>query len=170
MSKSNSNSMSTEIRVYAATVMSTVYQLLEKGGPDAWLIGTRIEVNDYNSDDELPSVGGVLTVACYAPANYVHVLANFNDRPVMPSNYGSLQWQPIVCHDSCWRSDGVESVIRSAANQVVAEASSRFKQPESELSLHLSMTHLAQHQNAELLLQSGLLRNERHGSLILNIA
>lgn len=164
--------MRAEINTYASTIMSVVDKLLVKGStperPEtAWIVGTRIDINNYHSDEESNPFGGFLYVACFAPMNYVHVLAAFSDRPKYERDLAGLEWQPIACHDSCWRDDGLRSTIQNAHKIIVKAALAGFNCDESKLSSHVALDLLLQVDAPREVLRSGLEKPERHGRLVI---
>lgn len=160
-------------QIYANTMVKVVDCLLVKGSAQdqptkALIFTTRIDFNDFQSEEEPDPVGGFLHVACFAPMNYVHVLAAFTDRPVLPSDFGGLSWQPIACHDSCWREDGVKSVIEDAVRILNRSAIEAFKIEENEISMSIHLHALESNlEGAEDVLKSGLSQEKRHGHLLL---
>lgn len=155
--------MPQESSTYADVMTSVFDNLLVKGQDAAWLASIRMEYSDHHSEDDLPSVGGFLAVACWAPSNYVQVMAAFNDRPISAHDLPDLDWQPIACHDSCWR-DGVGSVIREAHDIVAKAAAATFSSPLKELSLYMHLDLLEQI-NPAVALATGIAKNVRHGQL-----
>lgn len=160
-----------ESRMYAATMTKVADSLLVKGHTDdspetALIFTTRIDINNFQGNEDLDPVGGYLHVACFAPMNYVHVLAAFTERPVSRINLAELSWQPIACHDSCWREDGVKSVIVDAVRILNRSAVEAFKITEDKLSFHIGLSDLLIGvKDPQTVLASGLSQDERHGKL-----
>lgn len=161
--------MRAEINTYASTITAVIDKMLVKGGkPEtAWIVGTRIDVNNFHSEEDPDPFGGFLYVACFAPMNYVHVLAAFSERPKWERDMAGLDWQPIACHDSCWREDGLRSTIQKAHKIIVQAALAGFKCEESKLSSHISLDLLIQVAAPRDVLRSGLEKPERHGRLVI---
>lgn len=160
--------MHTEIQTYARTVSSVFGQLLRKGWAPltAWVAGTRFGVNNLRSDDDRDPVGGWLYVACFAPKNYVHVLAAFSERPRSDRDLQELDWQPITCHDSCWR-DALQSTLVDAQRILVNGALREFGCQQPDLYLHLMLDLLVEVPEPERMLRSGLEKSSRHGKLMI---
>ena len=161
-----------ESRMYAATMTKVVDELLVKGKflsgepGKAIVFSTRIDFNNFHGDEEPDPVGGFLHVACFAPMNYVHVLAAFTERPIMRGQLVELDWQPIACHDSCWREDGVKSVIVDAVRILNQAALDAFKISVDDVSFHIALEDLLiDVEDPTVILDSGLSKKERHGKL-----
>lgn len=164
-----------ETHTYASTMMKVMDSLLTKGHTDerratALVFTTRIDFEDHKSQEEPAPIGGYLHVACYAPSNYVHVLAAFTNRPKPARDFRELHWQPITCHDSCWREDGVVSVIAEAVHILNKAALDEFKLSEDEVSFHIGLQDLVIGvEDAEVVLKSGLTQAKRHGKLAIPV-
>lgn len=160
-----------ESHTYADTIAKVVDELLVKGTrngapPKAIVFSTRIDFNNFHGDEDRYPVGGFLHVACFAPMNYVHVLAAFTDRPVARGQLVELEWQPIACHDSCWRDDGVKSVIVDAVRLLNQAALDAFKISVDDVSFHIALEDLLiDVEDPTTVLAKGLEGKDRHGKL-----
>lgn len=153
-----------EHHTYADMMRSVFNQLLDKGSDGAWVATLRIDFRNRERDHE-PAVGGYLQLACFAPNNYVHVLAAFTERPVDVSALDKLDWQPIACHDSAWR-EAVSELVTSTYNVIGRAAVTRLGCIASELTPNLHLELLKQVPGRQTL-ASGLAKPQRHGKLSL---
>lgn len=156
-----------EALIYSDVMKSVFDSLIRKGSEQAWVASLRLEFNDYDDslDEEPDPVGGFLVIACFAPSNYVHVLGAFSERPLWDGDLERVDWQPLSCHDSCWRDDGVADAIRSAFRQVAEKAKKSFGKEIKDLSFYMNLDHIKSFDQGPHLLARGLAKKERHGTL-----
>lgn len=166
----------TRPHIVCADMMASVFdELLKRGSSDAWVATIRMEYNDYARPEELPSVGGFLTIACYAPTNYVTVMAAFSQRPpyisrsAQGSDLAQIDWQPITRHDSAWRDDGVRCTIMSVHKQIARAAEGVFAKAAKDLSFHIHLEHLDK-VPALKALEKGLAKSKSHGQLMIDLS
>jgi hypothetical protein len=126
-----------DILSYADVIVANVYHLLPKASDQAYAVSIRMEVNNFQADEELPEVGGYLHLACHAPANYMSVFAALTERPIV--SFDRLDWALVCCHDSAWRDDGIRSTMRETFRALQRHAEGYFKSPAADLSVHLAI-------------------------------
>jgi hypothetical protein len=71
----------------------------------------RLHELDYSKDEALYPQAQLLI---FAETNYVGVY--YRESTSRDDHYG--EWQHLSCHDSCWRSDGVERFLRRYSDRV----------------------------------------------------
>lgn len=152
--------------IYSDVMKSFFDSVIRKGSDQAWVACLRFDFNDHDERlaEEPDPVGGFLTIACFAPKNYVHVLGAFSPRPLWENDFERVDWQPLACHDSCWR-DGVADAIQSAFRQVADKAEKSFGKEPKDLSFHMRLQHIKSFDQGSRLLARGLAKDKRHGDL-----
>ncbi|KWT95566.1 MULTISPECIES: hypothetical protein [unclassified Variovorax] len=130
-----------DIHSYADVIVANVYHLLPKGTDQAYAVSIRMDFNNYQTDKELPTVGGYLHLACHAPANYMSVFAALTKRPI--ARYDELDWAHVCSHDSAWRDDGIRATMRETFRTLHWHAESYLNCSQESLSVHLGIEDMA---------------------------
>lgn len=159
-----------KITDYAKTMISVLNNLIQRGvsGENAWMFVTRFDFENYDGyDGDIPFVTGFLSVACYADSNYVRVLAAFSDAP--PGDPSALDWQPIVWHDTAWRSDGVASALKECDSQMWTHACARLQCSAGEITRLISMDRIQRIRDPESALATGLSKGASFERLSISI-
>lgn len=100
-----------------------------------FVVGVRIEAENYNANHR---IGKIFQLVFYRPMNYTFVgvpIKNeffFTDRVETELNRYSY-------HDSCWRSDGTEHIVRKFAQEIEKECNKGKKQDYSVFTTFLEM-------------------------------
>lgn len=128
---------------YGNVIVANVMHLLLKGedvAKKAYAVSIRVDVNDYESEDQLPAVRGFVHLAVTAATNYKKVFAAFTE---MPTAFDKLDWVLVCSHDSGWRDDGVRHTLTAAHRDILAEATRIFEKPAKSLTQDLLITDMA---------------------------
>lgn len=126
-----------EINAIANTLVSTVQMLMPKGSDQVFVVVVRMDFDDYSGDVEKPSVVGYVTLACYAPNNYMRVYAALTPRP--PATEKPMDLRLVCSHDSAWRTDGMKDSLISSHRALLDRADREFDFPKSSISQTLGI-------------------------------
>lgn len=94
-----------------ANVVTTLVEgMLPRGSDDKKLLYVILEIEVKKSKSSGYGIQKFVHLLFHRPNNYTKVMWNVTDNPLMRK--GDFQeWKVTSCHDSCWKSDGVESPL-----------------------------------------------------------